>query len=302
MPWELSLPRTDHEVCPVIVAIITRRGNGKTTLLAALAPALANADQERIVSPIGALAEKLPHIQWIPVSASNRDAVEKLFRDWQRIQQCERCRGQHKRQLMVLADEFDELCTQQGYVAPAVYDWVNYSRNQGGGIALCARGTADVTKNVLQNADLVLVGNVTEPNAVRYLKDWMHDPVAPELDYGEVVKSLPPYVFVAWEPQKPRKFQCYVTVDLETMTVREWTPDELTNPTTDETSTESSPSPSDEATATGASTASDAARPSATSTGAATATPATRTPDARPTDRPRTRSTIGSGSSARPKP
>ena len=297
MPWELSLPRTDHDVCPVIVAIITRRGNGKTTLLAALAPALADPDRERIVSPIGALAEKLPHIVWVQVSASNRDRVEQLFRDWTRTRQCERCGKNHKPHLMVLADEFDELCTQQGYVAPAVYDWVNYSRNQGGGIALCARGTADVTKNVLQNADLVLVGNVTEPNALRYLKDWMHDPVTPDLDYSEVIKSLPPYVFVAWEPQKGRKFQAYVTVDLETMQIREWSPEELGQ----EAEPTEAPSSTDTSSATTGSTAGSAGSPSPTSPVAGSAQSATTRPDARPTDSVKPKSAHGSGSSARPK-
>jgi len=216
----IELPRLPDGVCPVVVVIFGRRGIGKTTLLAALAPILAPPQFEVIVSPIPTLKAHLPEVTWYQISAMRKEEIEKLFARW-------KAEGKH---LMVLADEGDELTGAGpagyagGFISPSVYDWINYQREFGGGIALSTRRKANVATDTTANANLVFIGNTTDPGSLRYYADWLDDPTD-DVDYVEIVRLLPDRVFVVWQPNATPKFQGYVTV--ENGKIRDWSPEEL---------------------------------------------------------------------------
>jgi energy-coupling factor transporter ATP-binding protein EcfA2 len=237
----VELPRLPDGVCPVVVLVLGRRGVGKTTLLAALAPDLAPPDKEVIVSPLPTLKSKLPNIEWYKISAMRKEEIEKLFAKW-------REEGKH---LMVLADEGDELAGAGpagyagGFVTPSVYDWVNYAREAGGGIALSTRRHSNVARDTTANANLVFIGNTNDPGSLKFYKDWLTDPTD-DVDYIQIVRVLPERVFVVWQPQTTPKFGGYVTV--EAGRIRPWDPSELRTPAeatteTDGSSKNEAPSP-----------------------------------------------------------
>ncbi len=239
----VSLPRLPDGVCPVVVIILGRRGVGKTTLLAALAPILAPAENEVIVSPLPTLKGKLPNIPWHQISAMRKEEIEKLFRAW-------KDEGRH---LVILADEGDELTGAGpagyagGFVTPSVYDWINYQREFGGGIALSTRRHTNVARDTTANANLVFIGNTSDPSALQFYKDWLTDP-SDDVDYVRIIRLLPDHVFVTWQPNATPKFQGYVTV--EAGQIRPWEPKELLSkspdaaPTSDEPNGNPSEAPS----------------------------------------------------------
>jgi hypothetical protein len=227
----VELPRLPDGVCPVVVLVLGRRGVGKTVLLAALAPVLAPPECEVIVSPLPTLKSKLPNVEWYMVSAMRPEEIEKLFAKW-------RAEGKH---LMVLADEGDELTGAGpsgyagGFISPSVYDWINYQREFGGGIALSTRRHTNVARDTTANANLVFIGNTNDPGSLKFYKDWLTDPTD-DVDYIQIVRVLPDHVFVVWQPQTTPKFGGYVTV--EAGQIRPWDPAELRNPTASEPTTE----------------------------------------------------------------
>lgn len=249
----VELPRLPDGVCPVVIIIFGRRGVGKTTLLAALAPSLAPPDREVIVSPLPTLKAKLPdeRIEWFKISAMRKEEIEKLFARWRED-------GRH---LMVLADEGDELTGAGpagyagGFISPSVYDWVNYQREFGGGIALSTRRHSNVARDTTANANLVFIGNTNDPGSLKFYKDWLTDPTD-EIDYIQIVRVLPDRVFLVWQPQTTPKFGGYVTV--ENGQIRPWDPKELREPISEATTGPDASNPSE-----APSTGSDAPGPAA---------------------------------------
>lgn len=200
-------------------------------MLAALAPYLAVPERSTIVSPIAVLKEKLPYLEWVRLTASDPEQVERFFRPLVPPPGVPLPAPR-----FVLADEFDELCTERGYVGSAgdgtgaLYDFVNYGRNYGHGAAICARGTRDVAKNYLQSVRLMVIAQTTDPGATRYLAEWLYDPASPQIDYRRIVKVLPSnpedgFVFLLWAPRAPRKFQGFIEV--RDGRIEPWTPDRL---------------------------------------------------------------------------
>ena len=203
--------------------ILGRRGTGKTKLMEAMASLLAPREKLVIVSPIVTLKRRMPALPWYEIHVSNKAYIEKLFRGWLN----------DGVQRFVLADEADELTaanaagTAGGFVSQAVYDYINYGREQGLGIALSSRRPANIAKDVTSNANLVFVGPTVDPYALDYYSSWMQDPTHPERDYRAICRSLPDHVFMVWSPIGDQKFLGYVTVDIATMEIREWDPKEL---------------------------------------------------------------------------
>jgi hypothetical protein len=227
----LELPRNEAGVCQILVGIYGGAGTGKTTLLAALAPLFAPPEKTQIVSPIPVLKEKLPYLEWVRLTASDPEQVERYFRP---LVPAPGAGLPAPR--FILADEFDELTTERGYVGSsgdgtgALYDFVNYGRNYGHGAAICARGTRDVAKNYLQSIRLLFIAQTTEPGSTRYLAEWMYDPAQPEVDYKRIVRVLPSnpedgFVFLVWAPRASRKFQGYIEV--RDGRIVPWSPDRL---------------------------------------------------------------------------
>jgi hypothetical protein len=226
-----ELARLPDGVCPVVVVILGRRGTGKTRFLAALAPDMAPPDKEVIVSPLGTLKALLPDVTWYKISAMRKEEIEKLFA---------RFNGTH---VFVLADEGDELSGAGpagyagGFVTPSVYDFVNYAREAGGGIAISSRRHTNVARDVTANANLVFIANTTDEATLKFFNGWLTEPFG-DVDYVQVIRCLPDYVFVCWQPQTTPKFGGYVCVNDGVWykpehprgKIRPWDPKELRNP------------------------------------------------------------------------
>lgn len=224
---EIELNRTSEGVCPIVVVVLGRRGVGKTLLMEGTAPWFAPPEKEVIVSPIQTLKARMPGLPWYKVSVQDKAGMERLFRGFLN----------DGVQRFVLADEADELTaanaagTAGGFVAQAVYDYINYGREQGLGIMLSSRRPSNIAKDITANANLVFVAQTVDPAALDYYQAWMRDPLRPEIDWRAKCQVLPTHerypwtVFMVWEPGK--KFLGYVTVDPASKQVRDWDPSEL---------------------------------------------------------------------------
>ena len=132
----------------------------------------------------------------------------------------------------MLADEGDELTaanaagTAGGFTCQAVYDYINYGREQGLGIVFTSRRPQNIAKDVCANANLVFIGNTVDPASLDYYAAWMNDPLHPEIDYRKKCPVLPDRVFMGWSPLAQEKFLGYFTVDSEGE-IREWRSAEL---------------------------------------------------------------------------
>jgi hypothetical protein len=226
----LPLNQTEEGVCPIVVVILGRRGIGKTKLMEAAAP-LMSVDRKKlvIVSPIPTLKVRMPDVPWYKISVANKLGIEKLFRGWMEAKDKEG----NPIQRFVLADEADELTaanaagTAGGFVAQAVYDYINYGREQGLGIMLSSRRPANIAKDVCANANLVFVGNTVDPAALDYYSAWMQDPMNPEINYRAKCRVLPDHWFMVWSPTADEKFLGYVKVNPATMEIEPMDPDSI---------------------------------------------------------------------------
>ena len=117
--------------------------------------------------------------------------------------------------------------TAGGFVAQAVYDYINYGREQGLGIALSSRRPANIAKDICANANLVFVGNTVDPAALDYYSAWMQDPMNPNIDYRAKCRILPDHWFMVWSPIADEKFLGYVMVNKNTMEIEPKDPSEL---------------------------------------------------------------------------
>ncbi len=224
---ELELNRTAGGVCPIVVLYLGRRGTGKTRIMQATAPLFAPRKALLIVSPLGTLKARMPDLPWYQISVRDKKAIDDLFSGWLRD-------GVER---FVLVDEGDELTaanaagTAGGFVSQAVYDYINYGREQGLGIGISSRRPSNIAKDITANANLVFVANTTDPYALDYYRAWMQDPSRPKIDFRAICQVLPTVdthgysVFMVWEPG--RKFLGYVTVDVDRDVIRPWDPSEL---------------------------------------------------------------------------
>lgn len=189
-PESGSLPLfyTQEGTTTALIAVVGPRGGGKTTLMAALVPSLAPPDRTVLISPVRAIGRKLG----LPVEVrygANKDN-EEFFSGFLN-------RGKH---LVLVIDEFDEFCPAGvqskfgGYCCDALYRIVNYSRNEPWclGMLVSFRGASDVTTNLLRAANVLFVARTQEPNALDYFSRFFGR------QYGELLRSLPDYVFVVW--------------------------------------------------------------------------------------------------------
>lgn len=211
----------------MVVAILGRRGTGKTTLMQATSSIYAPRDHLVIVSPLNTLPNRMPDVKWYKVSIFNKPEVERVFKEL----------NESGKEPFILADEGDELTAGSaagiagGFQTPAVYDTLNYAREAGVGICITSRRPANIAKDMLANANLVFVANTTDPGALDWYDSFMQDPIHPDRDYKSICRVLPAVdtdgysVFMIWSPG--RKLLGYGTVDMDRMELREWDPKEL---------------------------------------------------------------------------
>lgn len=215
---KLQLNQTAEGVCPIVSIVFGMRGVGKTQLMQACAPLFAS-DRRKlvIVSPIQTLKRRMPDVPWYQITVTSKDKIEKLFRGFLK----------DGKQRFVLCDEGDELTaanasgTAGGFVAQAVYDYVNYGREQGLGIMFTTRRPQNIAKDTTANANLVFIGTTVDPASLDYYSGWMVDPANPDFDWRARCRLLKEYYFMAWAPSSRGGFLGYLTVDMDSGELRE---------------------------------------------------------------------------------
>lgn len=187
-------PVCQNGVRPILILILGQRGNGKSTLAAALMPGLAPPEETVLIDPQGTLAVKLQIPRENP--AINDTAVEEVLAPY--LAEAEQT-GIGR---FFAFDEFDLYCTPVGYLGGrdgSIYKLINVARGWGCGTLAICRGSSQVAKNYIANADLLFVGRTNEPNAIKYLRELFGNTSG--LDYDELLRTLPPHVFLAWSPR-----------------------------------------------------------------------------------------------------
>lgn len=191
-------------VSTALVLIISKRGNGKSTLACALQPELAPKDQVTLVDPQGTLAVMtgIPRHRIEPNEESTKEFLDKVLRPVE-----EAGHG-----TFLIVDEADRFMTTRSVVGGQqgpFFELINVSRGWGMGTMLISHGAAVTSKNAMEQADLCFLGNTTETNALRYWRSYFGDP-----HYVEFIRRLPPHHFVVWDNSAaPSQFKGVATVE-----------------------------------------------------------------------------------------
>ena len=163
----------------IVVLVLGPRGSGKTVLGAAVARALSPPGETVVVDPVGWMGRYLGRPG---VTLTEADGAELFFGKLIR-------EGRPK---FVVIDEFNSVGTAQGYICKSLSHLVEWGRNWGFGILAVARATRELPVQLRNNADLVFVSAIKEPNQQEYFADWFGK------DVSEKMRHLPEHVFVIW--------------------------------------------------------------------------------------------------------
>lgn len=216
MPLQV-FSETRNGVMTARVCIGGMVGAGKTTLAAAYAKLAAPREKWIVVDPVGALGAQLG-CDYYDVTARDPERCEKIFRKI--LVEAKRTGGSY----LIICDEFDLLCSSRDYASDSLYEVVNTGRNFGIGMVCLTRGSSDLPKNFIRSSSIVFWSQTSEPGQLEYLKEFMAD--EEQTDYVALLRSLPPHVFLVYEPRAGGGFRGYVRVDADGDLV-EWEPSEL---------------------------------------------------------------------------
>jgi hypothetical protein len=233
---------------------------GKTTIADPLIRFIApHKDRVVCVGPVPKLSVLLGVAQH-NVSTVDKDAQEAFFR--RQLEEAQRLYPDGERVLAI--DEADMYFSSSGrtYGSKALQEIVNIGRNFYVSQVFIARGTSDIAKNCVAAANLVLIGNTTEPNLHDYAKRFM--PAVPT----DALRDFPPHKFIAYAPNQVPHVLGVWYVEGGEIVCQDWIPPEEEEANGDEDSEEEAPAPTediDEAPSPGESASTpDAERPSPT--------------------------------------
>lgn len=178
-------------------------GWGKSYLAAKLAPLLAPSDRQICVGPVPYTAQLLGR-PWhnLPTPDKGPKAKEETNQFFRNLN----ASNEH---FLVILDETDLYMSSQAYSIPELREYVNVGRNFGHGIICIARGSSEVSKNLLGTADLTVWGRVSEPNAIDWAKRYMRHAIP---DVETVLSELKPHRFLVFAPQSDPQYQGFLTV------------------------------------------------------------------------------------------
>lgn len=228
----LAWNRTSQGVLPVRIVILAPSDWGKSYMAATLAQRLPLAPKDRIycVGPVPSVANQIG-VKWynVPFPSKGPDAREECDAFFRNL-------NASNEQMFVILDESDLYMTGRGYGSPEIMEYINTGRNYGHGILCIARGSAEVSKNLLGTSNMILWGRVTEPNA----RDWAHQYMkgaVPDVDV--VLQRIRKHEFLVYTPQDDPQYQGFVSVVHGEL--RTW--DRNPNPTSAESTTPTDSSP-----------------------------------------------------------
>ena len=199
----LDFPRTSTGVRPVRILIFGPPGSGKTYLAGVLLKPPNFAPKERLIcaGPVPTLANTLG-VPWNNVSTTDHDEAERFFSKIHKTDE----------HLFLAVDEFDGYCTKHGYKSQSLYEIVNFDRNFGKGTCAIARGSSDVSTNLIASSDLILWFRTTETNLLEYIRKTGHNFPGGREELVKTVSTLPRHVCLMYQPLSDVQFPGFLKV------------------------------------------------------------------------------------------
>lgn len=197
MTFVLDFPRTPDGVRPVRVLIFGPPGSGKTHLAGVLLKPPNFAPKERLIAvgPVPTLANDL-EVPWHNVSTTDKEEMDRFFGAINKSDE----------HMFLAIDEFDGYCTKHGYKSQALYEIVNFDRNFGKGTCAIARGSSDVSTNLIASSDLILWFRTTEQNLLKYIRATMRNFPGGPAEAERTVSQLPKHVALMYMPTSEVQF------------------------------------------------------------------------------------------------
>ncbi len=188
----------------VLTVIVAKRDHGKTTLAMALLEGYQVPRKNTVlIDPQGTFAARsgIPRYDISPDPESVDKFLERIL---------EKAKQEGHGPFLVI-DEADRFMTSRsvtGGQSGRLFELVNVSRGWGMGALMIAHGSNVISKNVLEQADEVYIGNTVAPGALKYWGDFMGHP-----NFEELVRRLPPHYFICWaNSAAPNQFRGVITV------------------------------------------------------------------------------------------
>ena len=199
----LDFPRTPTGVRPVRVLIFGPPGSGKTYMAGVLLRPPNFAPKERLIAagPVPTLANDLG-VPWNNVSTTDRDEMERFFGPVHKTDE----------HLFLAVDEFDAYCTKFGYKSQSLYEIVNFDRNFGKGTCAIARGSSDVSTNLIASSNLILWFRTTETNLLKYIRETLRNFPGGRQEAEKTVATLPKHVALMYMPLSENQFPGFLKV------------------------------------------------------------------------------------------
>ena len=199
----LDFPRTSTGVRPVRILIFGPPGSGKTYLAGILLQPPNFAPKERLIAcgPVPTLANTLG-VPWNNVSTTDKDEMERFFGKIHKTDE----------HLFLAIDEFDGYCTKHGYKSQALYEIINFDRNFGKGTCAIARGSSDVSTNLIASSNLILWFRTTEQNLLEYIRRTMRNFPGGRDEAVKTVSTLPHHVCLMYQPLSDVQFPGFLKV------------------------------------------------------------------------------------------